>query len=122
MNQQSFNNISSTSRDLIQQLANCALVCEACAAACLNEDDVEMMTRCIELDRDCADLCELTSRLIIRESEVLNSVILACEEICRLCAEECRKHDMEHCKECAAACEKCAETCHQAHSDLQQRR
>ena len=34
-----------------------AQVCTACADACLGEDDVGELTRCIRLDLDCADLC-----------------------------------------------------------------
>ena len=52
----------------IQACSNCAIVCETCAAACLREDDVKMMARCIELDRDCADLCALAAVLMARDS------------------------------------------------------
>ena len=45
----------------IQACSNCALVCETCASACLREDDVKMMARCVELDRDCADICTLAA-------------------------------------------------------------
>jgi len=38
-------------RELLQSLIECAMACEACATACLNEEDVGMMARCIELDR-----------------------------------------------------------------------
>jgi len=63
----------------IQACSNCALVCEACASACLLEDDVQTMARCIELDRDCADICALAARLMSRQSELA-------KEFCALCA------------------------------------
>ena len=103
---------------LIQELINCALSCEKCMAACLDESDVSMMAHCIELDRDCADICFLAAKLLQRDSEVGHKFLLICEEICRLCAEECNKHEHEHCKVCADACEKCAEACHSHHGEV----
>ena len=70
---------------LIQELVNCALACESCTTNCLSEHDVTMMARCIQLTRDCADICFLGSTLIMRESEVSDQFLMVCEEICRLC-------------------------------------
>lgn len=99
-------------RSLIQEMVHCALACEMCASACLDEKDVTMMTRCIELDRDCADICFQAARLLQRDAEIAHHFLSVCEEICRLCADECAKHEMNHCKTCAEACQKCAEACH----------
>jgi|SRR5690606_17510875 len=104
--------------ELVQNLINCALACEACAAACLTEEDVNMMTRCIELDRDCSDICFQAARLLMRDSEVSAQYLSATEEICRLCAEECNKHDHEHCKVCAEACFNCAEACRNSSNNV----
>ncbi|MBC7389594.1 MAG: four-helix bundle copper-binding protein [Opitutaceae bacterium] len=103
---------------LIQELINCALSCEKCLTACLEESDVTMMAHCIELDKDCADICFLAARLLQRDSEIGHKFLLICEEICRLCAAECSKHEHEHCKVCAEACEKCAEACHAHHGEV----
>lgn len=62
----------------IEACSNCALVCETCAASCLREEDVQMMARCIELDRDCADLCALAALLMTRDSE-------QAQALCKLC-------------------------------------
>jgi hypothetical protein len=97
--------------ELIQELVNCALSCEACASSCLSENDVTMMTRCIELSRDCAETCLMASRLVMRDSEISEHFVKVCEEVCRLCADECNKHEHEHCKICAEACDSCANTC-----------
>jgi predicted PolB exonuclease-like 3'-5' exonuclease len=106
------NQLDPESTELIQELINCALACEACAAACLTEQEVTSMTRCIELNKDCADICFLASRLVMRESEVQEQYLAICEEICRLCMEECQKYESEHCKICADTCERCADVCH----------
>ncbi|WP_317128819.1 four-helix bundle copper-binding protein [Hymenobacter elongatus] len=47
----------------------CVAAGEHCAAAYLQEQDVDMMARCISLTRDCADICALTARLAARGSE-----------------------------------------------------
>jgi response regulator RpfG family c-di-GMP phosphodiesterase len=107
---------------LIKTLVECALACEMCATACLNESDVKKMVTCIKLDRDCADICNQAAVLLQRDSIIGHQYLLLCEEICRMCAEECRKHSqMDHCKKCAETCVKCAEACHLHHEPITQK-
>lgn len=100
---------------LIATLLECAQACEQCMSACLDEDDVTAMAHCIELDRDCADICFLGAQLLLRDSEVAHKFLMICEEACRKCAGECGKHTHDHCRKCAAACQQCAEACHKHH-------
>lgn len=97
--------------ELVESLEDCVAACNNCAASCLNEDDVQMMTECIKLDLDCADTCNLTLKLLARDSHHKMSIVEICKEICNECAAECQKHNHEHCKQCATACERCAEKC-----------
>ena len=99
---------------LLDALATCAAECNNCFTACLDEQDVKMLVRCIKLDRDCADICMLTASLIARGSEHGKHLLKECAEVCTACAEECEKHaamGMEHCRTCAEACRACAEAC-----------
>lgn len=105
---------------LIKKLLACVKACENCATACLNEQEVKPMVRCISLDRDCADICSQTARLLERRSEIAHQYLLLCEEICRMCAEECGMHDHQHCQRCAAACRECAEACREHHQPITQ--
>lgn len=99
-------------QELMNALNNCAAECNHCATACLDEEDVKMLTRCIKLDMDCADICQLTASYVARGSEHTNHLLKECAEICEACAEECEKHaHMEHCSKCAEACRHCAEVC-----------
>lgn len=107
-------------QQLIQTILDCALACEACATACLKEDDVKMMAACIALDRDCADICTQAARLLQRDSKIAHQYLLLCEEICRMCGDECAKHKADHCRKCAEACRKCAEACHAHHEPITQ--
>jgi hypothetical protein len=89
----------------------CADTCDYCAASCLQEADPRLMTRCIALDIDCAQLCRLASGYMARDSELTSEICAACAIVCDECGEECAKHQMEHCQECARACHQCADEC-----------
>ncbi|OJW17163.1 four-helix bundle copper-binding protein [Mucilaginibacter sp. 44-25] len=105
---------------LIAKLLACVAACENCATACLNEDEVKPMVRCISLDRDCADICAQAARMLQRQSEIAHQYLVLCEEICRMCAEECGMHEHEHCQQCARACRECADACHAHHQPITQ--
>lgn len=97
---------------LIKTLYDCAAACNHCADACLDEDDVKKMVRCIRLDRICAETCVTTAKaLSIDADQDSRGLVKYCKEICEKCAEECAKHEHQHCKDCASACRKCAEAC-----------
>ncbi len=75
--------------------------------------------RCIRLNLDCADICETTGKVLLRQTEtdvtVLRAQLQACAAACRACGGECQSHaegmDMEHCRVCAESCRRCAEAC-----------
>ncbi|MDR6339708.1 hypothetical protein HNQ91_002773 [Filimonas zeae] len=92
----------------------CAAACNACAAACLHERDVEPLRLCISLDVQCAEVCVATARLLNYPGEFSTTMAKFCSNLCRVCAEECEKHaahGMQHCAECAAACRICSDAC-----------
>ena len=53
----------------IEALSECANTCTQCADACLSEQDVASMVKCIRLNLDCADVCATTSRVVSRQTE-----------------------------------------------------
>ncbi|WP_336923712.1 four-helix bundle copper-binding protein [Aquipuribacter sp. SD81] len=93
----------------------CSTACTVCADACLAEEQVADMRRCIRTDLDCADVCAATARVVARQTEysadVTRAVVQACATACRTCAEECGSHTDEHCRVCAQACRDCLEAC-----------
>jgi hypothetical protein len=99
---------------LISALNDCASACARCATACLDEEHVKMMTACIKLDLDCADICKVTASFLARGSVHGKHLLKECAEICRACGDECSKHDMDHCQQCAEACRRCEEACRMA--------
>lgn len=92
----------------IEALSAAVAACDNCSTACLQEADVQAMSRCITLSRDCADVCALTLRLVARNSEYAASLLKECVQICIACADECGRHDNVHCQQCAEACRRCA--------------
>ena len=99
-------------RSCIDACNSCAESCDHCAASCLREKDVQAMTRCIELDVDCAAICRLAAGYMARGSELSGAICEVCAEVCDVCAQECARHaGMEHCRLCADACTRCAEEC-----------
>ena len=89
----------------------CITTCEQCTTACLHEQDLKGMARCIELDRDCADICSLAVQLMSRGSSYADKLCAICAEICQACGDECAKMKNDHCQQCAKACFACVEAC-----------
>ncbi|CAN5449714.1 four-helix bundle copper-binding protein [soil metagenome] len=98
-------------KECIDACNRCAIACSHCATSCLQEENVKDMIRCIHLDQDCADICQLAAILMARKSDFAERICRVCAEICEACGEECRQHDMDHCQKCADACFECAEKC-----------
>ena len=102
------------SKKLIDELYFCAAQCNHCYNACQIDKEKDTLQRCMMFDKDCEDICRLTAQVIERKSELSDSFIKLCGEICEKCAAECEKHAQhEHCKKCAEVCRACAEMCHQ---------
>jgi hypothetical protein len=97
----------------------CAAACVACADACLGEDQLQNLRRCIRTCLDCGDVCALTGRLVLRHTETVPSMVRAqleaCVTACRVCAEECERHAgmHEHCRYCGESCRRCEGACRQ---------
>lgn len=102
--------------DAIEVLNDCAQACTACADACLSEDTVAHLTKCIRTNLDCADLCEVTARILSRhtgyDANLSRAAIEACAQACASCADECARHvQHNHCRVCAEACRQCEQAC-----------
>ena len=103
--------------DCIEACFDCLATCTSCADACLSEDGVAELRKCIRLDLDCADICDVTGRVLTRQTEydapTTKRQLDNCREACATCAEECESHaEMhEHCRICAEACRRCEQAC-----------
>jgi hypothetical protein len=101
----------------IEELIDCAQACTACADACLSEPHIDSLRKCIRSDLDCADICEVTARVLSRhtgyDANTTRAQLQACIQACTSCADECDKHAAmhEHCRICAQSCRRCIEAC-----------
>jgi hypothetical protein len=102
---------------VIDILNACAQACTACADACLSEDAVAELTKCVRTNLDCADICTATARVLSRhtgyDANLSRAMLEACVVACRTCGDECADHAgmHEHCRVCAEACRKCEQAC-----------
>jgi hypothetical protein len=108
----------------IEECFNCAATCTSCADACLGEEMVQELVRCIRVNLDCADVCEATGRMLTRqtafEPQLARQMLETCGHACRVCAEECERHaeHHEHCRVCAEACRRCEQACNDVLSTI----
>ncbi|MDP9406485.1 MAG: four-helix bundle copper-binding protein [Actinomycetota bacterium] len=102
---------------VIDEAVACGQTCTACADACLSEDMVADLTKCIRTDLDCADICQTTARVLSRhtgyDANLTRALLQACVQACKSCGDECEQHaEMhEHCRICAEACRRCEQAC-----------
>jgi hypothetical protein len=95
--------------------AECAQACLACVDACLAERASEPVQRCVARALDCADLCEVAGRLLLRPhaphvlvlQQLLDLVALACQVCAGECAPQVESHDPY--RVCRESCLRCAE-------------
>jgi hypothetical protein len=105
--------------EVTDAVADCGQACAACADACLSEEQVAELVKCVRLNLDCADVCTATVGVLSRQTEydahVTRALLRACAQVCKSCGDECVRHaqqmGMEHCRICAEACGRCEEAC-----------
>lgn len=97
----------------------CAVACEKNATACLFEDDIKAMRKCIMLSRECSAMCLATAKILSVGVDKFQMLYRACEEMCMACSKECGSFaHLQHCKNAAEACRLCAELCRKIKPEL----
>lgn len=102
---------------VVDALVECSQACTACADACLSEEMVADLRKCIRTNLDCADSCAATARILSRhtgyDANLTRAHLEACIAACRACGDECSQHaEMhEHCRVCADVCRACEDAC-----------
>ncbi|WP_199421624.1 four-helix bundle copper-binding protein [Actinotalea solisilvae] len=102
---------------VIETLVACSQACTACADACLSEEMVADLRKCIRSNLDCADSCATTARILSRhtgyDATITRAHLEACIAACRACGDECEQHAgmHEHCRVCAEVCRDCEAAC-----------
>ena len=70
-----------------------------------------MKRDCIQLNLECAAMCNAVAQLMSLGSEHIKELAKICAVMCDDCAEECNRHMSDHCRETADVCTKCADEC-----------
>jgi len=101
----------------IDACLSCVQACTACADSDLIEPDIATLRACIARDLVCADICDVTARVLSRPGQwdvlTVRDLLVACVRSCTTCAEECDRHAKHHrhCAICAEACRDCIRAC-----------
>ncbi len=110
-----------------QQIKDCIEACGQCAKTCL-----ETLPYCamkggkhaephhLGLLMDCANVCEISVKLMLNHSDYQHRFCELCAEICTQCAEDCGQFtEDEMMKKCALTCRSCADACREMSSKRQ---
>lgn len=101
----------------IESIVECSQACTACADACLSEEMVADLRKCVRTNMDCADVCDATARVLSRhtgyDANISRALLEACIAACKACGDECEQHASmhEHCRVCGEACRACETAC-----------
>lgn len=108
---------SDRTQDLLRQ---CIDSCHACHRTCLETVNHCLGRGGIHAEKahvrallDCAAMCQLSSDLMLRESELAHRLCELSAEACLLCADSCVRVDPDDdvMRHCAQVCRGCAESC-----------
>jgi hypothetical protein len=117
-------NVNDALLSAIDECYACAQTCTSCADACVAEQMVAELRRCIRLNLDCADVCAATAAICNRRTSsneiVIRRMLEASISACRVCAEECEMHARmhAHCRICAESCRACETACERALANM----
>jgi hypothetical protein len=101
----------------IDACLECVQTCTTCANADLAEEDVAQLSLCATLCINCADVCDVTARVLSRPAQsdqyIVHRLLQACVRACESSAEECGRHAQHHrhCAICEKVCRACAHAC-----------
>lgn len=96
----------------IQNCTECFQVCEQMIQHCLKKGGAHAEPAHLKILQDCADICAVSAKFMIRNSDLHHRTCSVCAEACLACAEDCdRLGDDEMMRLCADLCRRCAESC-----------
>ncbi len=101
----------------IDACLRCVQTCTTCANADLAEEEFEELRKCAALCINCADVCDVTARVLSRPAHwdpvIVHRLLQACVRACEASAEECARHahHHRHCAICETVCRACTRAC-----------
>lgn len=101
----------------IDACLTCVQTCTTCANADLAEEDLAALRVCAALCITCADVCDVTARVLSRPAQsdqlIVHHLLQACIRACENSAEECARHahHHRHCAICEKVCRAGTQAC-----------
>lgn len=97
--------------ECIKSCMHCYKVCTKTMVYCLEKDGTHAEVDHINLLKDCAKICGLSSDFMLRDSEFAAQLCELCAQLCESCAKDCDTLDGETMRQCAETCRECAKAC-----------
>jgi len=103
--------------EAIEAISGASQASTACADACL--DEYNLHRDCVTACLTCADVCDVTARVLSRtarwERTIVAAMVETCARACSSCASHCEHHAdvAKHCGVCAEACRRAERACQQ---------
>ncbi|MBY0545658.1 MAG: four-helix bundle copper-binding protein [Candidatus Obscuribacterales bacterium] len=94
--------------------AMCGKCREECLKAlsyCLSKGGKHTSAAHITTLLDCIDMCDISSRLTGRNSELSARICQICADVCNRCAKSCEDLNDPNLKACVEMCKQCAQSC-----------
>ncbi len=103
---------SEKNNKLFSCLEECEESCLSTIMHSLAEESVVVTMEAMVNLMDCEQICSLTRKFILRDSDYAGDIVELCACICEACAKNCRSfHNDEAMHDCAEVCENCAMAC-----------
>jgi hypothetical protein len=91
----------------------CFQECMSCIPHCLSQGGKHVEPSHIKLMMACAEMCNVSAKLMQLQSEFAFEHCQLCAKICDACADSCSKIDPDDSmmQRCAEMCRQCADSC-----------
>ncbi len=93
---------------------DCESICIETIQHCLDVGGSHTEPSHVRLLQDCADICDTSTKFLLRTSPQHEQLLAACANLCDLCAASCERFPGDaQMKACANQCRLCASACRQ---------
>lgn len=104
--------MSSKMQECLHNCQECARICWETLAYCTQQGGRHVEAAHLEALLDCAQICETSTSLLARGSELHTKFCEVCAEACKRCQESCEQFgDDAQMRACADACKRSAQSC-----------
>ncbi|MBI2930632.1 MAG: four-helix bundle copper-binding protein [Planctomycetes bacterium] len=106
-------------QECVNECIDCHGVCLQTIQYCLRIGGRHAEATHIRMLEDCAEVCQTAANLMLRDSDLHESICGVCADVCERCAQDCdRFADDSIMKGCADACRRCADACRRVASHI----